>query len=141
MNKKTLLIVGGGCAAGLLLCLCLFGAAMALGLLGGIGLTQPVADVGENFMQALKAGNYDAAYGLCHANLQSKIGSARNLKSMVEGGKAQPLKWTFTSRNIENDQGSMEGSVTMTSGEGTVTIELAKAGDDWKIIAFDLQPD
>jgi hypothetical protein len=140
MNKRTLLIIGGGCAAVLVLCLCVAGAAIGLGLVGGIGLTQPVADVGESFMQSLKAGNYDAAYGLCHVELQKKIGSARNLRTMVEGGKAQPVKWSFTSRNVDNDQGHMEGSVTMAGGDGTVTLDLAKAGNDWKIIAFDLQP-
>ncbi|MCL4394816.1 MAG: DUF4864 domain-containing protein [Chloroflexi bacterium] len=134
---KTVLIVVGVI---IVLCLCAFIAIIGLGLAGGLGLTQPVADVGEKFMQSLKTGDYDTAYALCHPSLQEQFGSAQGLKQMVAEGQAQPVKWSFNSRNIENDQGHMEGTVTMKGGEGTVTIDLVKAGSEWKVIGFDLKP-
>ena len=138
MNKKTVLLVGGGIAA---LCICGCIALMGLGLvggLGGIGLTQPIADVGEKFMLSLKNGEYEMAFGLCHPSLQQELGSAQGLKQTIERGNAQPIQWSFNSRNIENDQGRMEGTVTMRGGAGTVTLEFAKSGSEWKVSGFDL---
>ncbi len=136
MNKKVVLI---GVAGIIGLCLCVFIAIIGMGLVGGIGLTQPVADVGEKFMQSLKAREYDVAFGLCHPSLQQKIGNAQGLKQMVETGKAQPIKWSFDSRNIENNQGRIEGTVSMQGGEGSLTLEFAKSGNEWKVIGFNLE--
>lgn len=136
MNRKTLLLIGGG-ILGLCLCLCivLIGVALA----GGLGLTQPSADVGEKFMQSLKSGDYDGAFALCHPALQQKLGNAQGLRRTIESGRAQPVSWNFTSRSVENDEALLEGSVKMTGGDGTVTLELAKTGNDWKVTAFNLK--
>ena len=134
-SKKILLIVGGGALA--CLCLCIVIAAVAF--ISGSALTQPAADVGEKFMQALKDANYDAAFATFHPALQKELGNAQGLRRATESGKARPSKWNFTSRNINNNDGTLEGTVTMVGGEGTVTIELVKTGDAWKIIRFDLQ--
>jgi hypothetical protein len=139
MNKKMVLILGGA-AAVVALCLCAFVAMIGLGVLGGVGATQPVADAGEKFMQSLKAGDYETAYGLCHPALQQKLGSTQGLKKLIEGGKAQPTKWSFSSRNLDNDRGHLEGTVTTSGGEGTVTLDLSKSGSDWKVSAFNIQP-
>ena len=136
MNTKTILIIG---AVVVMLCVCAFAAIIGIAILGGVGLTQPSADVGEKFMTALKAGDYDSANGLCHPALQQKVGGAAGLKRLVESGKAQPSKWSFSSRNVNNDEATLEGTVTMAGGEGTVKLDLVKVGNDWKIIAFNLQ--
>ncbi len=140
MNRKTLLIIAGAVVGVCLCCAVVVAVVSVTGVLGIFGVTQPVADVGEKFMQSLKAGDYATAYAQLHPALQQKIGSPQDLRRMVESGKAQPSKWTFTTRNIENDQGHLEGSVTMTSGDGTVTLDLAKSGEDWKIVSFNLKP-
>ncbi len=106
-----------------------------------LGATQPVADAGDKFMQSLRDGNYAAAHALMHPDLQQEIGTPQDLRQMIESNKAQPKKWTFTSRDIENDEGYLEGSVTMTGGEGTVTIDLVKVGNDWKVVSFNLEED
>ncbi len=140
MNKKTVTIAAIA-IVGVCLCCVVVGAGFTL--LGGIGIfnaTQPVADVGEKFMQSLKNGDYQSAHALLHPALQQKIGTPQDLRRMVESGKAQPTKWNFTTRNIENDQAHLEGSVTMTGAEGVVTLDLQKSGNDWKIIAFNLKP-
>ncbi len=144
MNRKTIAII-----VGVVLALCIF-VCVALGLFtavtgGGIAAifsaTQPVADAGEKFMQTLKAADYNAAYKLCDPSLQKQLGSATGLKNMIERGKAQPVKWTFDSRNIENNTGKIEGRVTMAGGEGTLTLEFAKAGKDWLVTGFDMSAD
>ncbi|CAG0956950.1 hypothetical protein ANRL3_00617 [Anaerolineae bacterium] len=136
MKMKTILIIGG---IGVLLCVCLFVVIIGIAVVGGLGMTQPTADVGEKFMTALKTGDYDTAYGLCHPALQQKLGGASGLKRLVESGKAQPSKWNFSSRNVNNDEGTLEGTVTMAGGEGTVKLELVKVGSDWKIVSFNLK--
>ncbi len=137
MNKKIVVIVVVGILA---LCICGFIAIIGIGLVGGIGMTQPVADVGEKFMQSLKTGDYDTAFALCDPSLQKELGNAQGLKQMVEAGKAQPVKWSFDTRNMQNNQGHMEGAVTMQGGEGVVTMDFVKSGSDWKVIGFDLKP-
>jgi hypothetical protein len=141
MNKRTVIIAA---VAVIGVCLCCAVVAVGFTVMGGLGifgLTQPVADVGDKFMQSLKDGNYTAAHALMAPDLQRKIGTPQDLRRMVESGKAQPSKWTFTTRNIENDEGHLEGSVTMQGGEGTVTVDLVKLGNDWRVIAFNLQED
>jgi hypothetical protein len=140
VNRKTLLIIAGA-VVGVCMCCAVVVAVVSLtGVLGIFGVTQPVADVGEKFMQSLKAGDYATAYAQLHPALQQKIGTPQDLKKMVESGKAQPSKWNFTTRNMENDQGHLEGSVTMQGAEGTVTLDLTKLGDEWKITSFNLTP-
>ncbi len=138
MNKRVVLI---GAAAVIGMCICACVAIAGFAAIGGLGMTQPAADVGEKFMQSLKAADYATAYALCHPALQREIGSSQNLKEMVESGQAQPRAWNFTARSIENDQGHLEGTVTMQGGAGTVTLDLAQSGGEWKVIAFNLQPD
>ncbi len=71
--------------------------------------------------------------------MQQKLGGALGLRRLVESGKAQPSKWSFTSRNVNDDEGELQGTATLAGGEGTVTLELVKVGSDWKIIAFSLK--
>ncbi len=141
MNKRTVMI---GAIAIVGVCMCCVVAAVGFTVMGGVGIfgaTQPVADVGDKFLQSLKDGNYTAAHALLHPDLQRKIGTPQDLRRMVESGKAQPSNWTFTTRNVDNDEGHLEGSVTMKGGAGTVTIDLVKVGNDWKVIAFNLEED
>ena len=135
-NRKWLMIGGIGCAAVFLLCICIVVAAFALGMLG----TQPSADAGEAFMTALKNSDYAGAYALCAPDLQNKLVNAQGLQRLVEGGKARPTVWSFSSRNVTNGQAELSGTVTMVGGQGTVTLSLIQVGDQWKIIAFNLQP-
>lgn len=136
MKRRNIILIAAA-VVGVCLCLCIaiFGVAFIGGFLG----TQPVADLGEKFMQSLKSGDYATAYALCHPSLQQKLGSAQGLQRLVENGKARPSSWSFSSRNIESDQGHMEGTVTMQGGDGTVSLDFAKSGNDWKIIGFDLK--
>ena len=137
MNTRKVLIIAAVVVG---LCICCFVAIIGFSSVGGFGLTQPAADAGEKFMQSLKSGDYATAYALCHPSLQQKFGSAQGLKQLVENGQARPTTWNFTSRNIENAQAHLEGTVTMQGGKGTVTIDLVQVGSDWKVIGFNLQP-
>ena len=136
MNKKILLIIGGVALVLCLLCVFFFVVVFALGM----GATQPTASAGEAFMSALKNGDYNQAYNLCTPALQRELGNARNLETRIKNGKAEPTAWSFTSRNVTNDTGQLEGSVTFTGNrEGNVRLVLAQLGGEWKISGFDLK--
>lgn len=140
MNRKTILIIGGVILGLCLVCVCLFAAAFALGLGGALGLTQPAATAGENFMTALKNGDAAGAYNLCTPALQRELGSAQGLDTRIKNGRVQPTTWSFSSRNIQNDTGQLDGTVTFTGNrEGTVRLVLAQVGGEWKISGFNLK--
>ena len=137
MNRKTLFIIGGVILVVCLGCAALIGIAFVGGMLG----TQPAATVGDSFMTALKDGNYSQAYGLCAPDLQKELGNASGLQTLIKNAQVQPTQWSFSSRNITNDVGELDGSVTFANNrEGTVRLVLGKAGSDWKITGFNLKP-
>ncbi len=135
MNKKVILIIVG---VALVLCIgCVAVIAIAAGL--GIGLTQPAATAGDAFMTALKGGDYAKAYALCSPSLQRELKDAQGLEALIKRGTGQPTAWSFSSRNVTNDQGELSGSVTFTGNrEGIVRLSLTQVGGEWKIIGFNL---
>jgi hypothetical protein len=136
MNKKILLIIGGVALVFCLLCVIFFVVVFALGM----GATQPAASAGEAFMTALKNGDHAGAYNLCSPALQRELGNAGSLGTRIKNGKVEPTAWTFSSRDINNDTGQLDGTVTFTGNrEGTVRLVLTQVGGEWKISAFSLK--
>lgn len=109
-------------------------------LLFVIGLfTQPVASAGDDFMSALKTGDFAHAYALCSPDLQKELGSASALGTMAQG--YQPARWNWTSRSVRNGVGRLDGSFTYTGGKsGTVHITLTSINNSWRITGFSLNP-
>jgi hypothetical protein len=102
-------------------------------------LTQPVVDAGDNFMTALKTGNYSQAYDLCTSDLQQQLGGVAGLTTLAQNYR--PGQWNWTSRSIRNGVGQLDGSLTYASGKsGTVHLHLTQVGNDWKIVGFQLNP-
>lgn len=138
-SKRSPLLIACGIIVGLLL-LCGIG-----GLLGGFALfngvmnaTQPIATSGETFMTALRDGDYNKAYGLCTPALQQELKSADDLKAAMTA--KQPTSWSFTSRAINNGQGTLSGTTQYKDGSsGTVDLVLAQVGADWKISGASLK--
>ena len=108
---------------------------------GVFSLTQPVADTGEAFLVALKDGAYDEGFELLSPALQREVKEASALKQLVERAKAQPTQWSFSSRNVSGNEGDLKGSATFMDGrQGTVSLELVKVGDAWRVNGFNLTP-
>jgi hypothetical protein len=105
-----------------------------------IGLfTQPVVTVGDDFMTALKTGDYAHAYALCSPDLQEELGSASALGTMAQG--YQPAQWNWSSRSIRNGVGRLDGSFTYVGGKsGTAHLTLASVDNGWRITSFRLNP-
>jgi hypothetical protein len=99
--------------------------------------------VGSDFMVALKEAKYDVAYALFHPDLQTNVGSIVALQKLAEDNDAFPKEWTFSSWSTSTDENGnttakVEGSLTYKDGrKGTVTLELVKVEDVWKLYRFD----
>lgn len=117
---------------------------LVLSACGIIKSAQAFTKVGTDFMTALKDGDYETAYGLCHPDLQANIGTVADLKAGIEANAAQPKDWSFSSVNTTTDAdkvttATLEGSVTYQDGRsGGVTLELVQDGDTWVIVSFNL---
>jgi hypothetical protein len=111
---------------------------------GAVKSVQAFNQTGNDFMNALKDAKYEAAYALFHPELQKQIGQTADLQKMIEDNQAQPKEWTFSSWNMStdptgNNTAKADGSVTYQDGrKGTVTLELIKMGEDWKLSSFNL---
>ncbi len=117
-----------------------FTVVLAAGCGGVVSDLQNVGTAGENFMSALRDNNYSQAYNLCGDSLQKELSSPQGLESLIKNGNVHPAKWNISSRNVNGDQGQLEGSVTFDSGkEGDLRITLGKAGSDWKVIGFNMK--
>lgn len=118
---------------------------LALSACGVLKTAQAFTKVGNDFMTALKDGDYETAYALCHPDLQANIGTAADLKQGIESNAAQPKDWTFSSVNANTDAdkvtiATLEGNITYQDGRsGVVTLELVQQGEEWVVASFDLQ--
>jgi hypothetical protein len=133
-GRSPLLIIGIIVLA--LVLICGIGGALLVG--GVLSATQPLADAGDAYMAALRDGNYSRAYDLSAPDLQKEAGNAEGLQAVLA---TKPLtSWSFNSRNISNDQGSLSGTTVYTDGStGMVEMALAKVGNDWKVSGIRLK--
>ncbi len=100
--------------------------------------TQPVVNAGEAYMTALRDGNYTRAFEMSDSALQQEVGDAEGLQAAL--GERQLASWSFTSRAINNAQGTLSGTTSYTNGEtGTVDMVLTQAGNDWKVSGITLR--
>lgn len=108
-------------------------------LIGGIfAATQPVVDAGDAYMAALRDTDYSRAFDLSSTALQQKAVDASGLETALSS--KVPATWTFTSRGINNNDGSLSGNDTYKDGTtGTVELSLLKEGDKWKVDGINLK--
>jgi len=100
-------------------------------------LTAPMVKGGEKFLTTLGAGSTEMAYGMASATLrsgQTKEDFARTVKAYGLDG-FQSASWS--TRNITNDRGHLEGTVhTKTGGSVPLTLEMIKEDGLWKVLSI-----
>ena len=129
------LVWGLGCLGALILgCVVIGGFAF----FAATGLTQPVVDAGESFMNARKGDDYARAYDLCTPSLQQTLGSAEGLASLT--ANRRPSQWSWSSRDISNGTGTLTGQATYKNGvQGDAQLVLAQVGSSWKVDGIHLK--
>jgi len=127
--KKGCLIAG---AVGLVL-LCIVGAIVFL----VFRLTAPMTAEGEKFLATLGSGSVETAYGMTSTAMrtgQSQASFADIVKAYGLDG-FESASWS--SRNINNDRGTLEGTVrTKKGGSVPLTIEMIKESGTWKVLSI-----
>lgn len=135
-NNRALIVILVAVIAGALLC-----AGAMVAFIGGIfTLTQPVVDVGDAFLQALQDARYGDAEALLVPDLFGQISEQGGLETTF--GNFTPSQWSFDSRQINNNTGGVEGSVTNTVDGRTFyfNISLVYTNGSWRISGYSFEP-
>ncbi len=136
MNRKKLRAVAAGLA--LIGGCCL--AMIVYPLLKGEDIFNPAPtadEVGEAFLSALKADEYQAAFALCGEDLQRELINADNLRYEIEKYQIQPENWVFDSRRLSVDQVELSGPADFRFHPGgTFQLTLRRYDKEWKIAVF-----
>jgi len=97
----------------------------------GVGDANKTAN---DFMTALKGGDYEAAYGMLSPTLQQEIGDAEGLQAAVPGTMSE---WSFTSFNVENNTATVQGTGQGPDGLYEVGVVLENADGKWWVTGYE----
>jgi len=107
---------------------------LSLVVLSGCGLAKDLkgaADIGKDFMNALKNSDYEASWKLVTTDIQNEIGGYSN---WVDWATIRNFSdFSFSSTNVENDQATLDGEATLGADTYTVQLFLTKSGDNWLV--------
>jgi len=122
---RILKILGG------LLLLCVVFAAIGVGL--AFYLTQGVAATADSFMQAIQEDRFEDAYALMTLELQDEV----DMDNFVESFDPMEIEsWSFSSRNVENNLGSVSGTASIDGSAYVVNLGFVNADGEWLINAY-----
>jgi hypothetical protein len=129
--KKGWLI---GCGVAGVLGIAACGGIVALFFGSIFAFTQPVVDASNEFLGLLGQGNISAAYAMTSAGYQSQNDEAVFADAVKQLGLTDYASSYWNSRKINNNQGSVEGTITTTKGSTkSVSIQLLNEQGKWKI--------
>jgi len=100
---------------------------------------QGVRDAGDAYLEALKTGDFATAFTLSDPTLQSQFGDAVGVQSTYAGRGFFPDEWSFHETSINGDMGTLQASVTITSGQRMgMILDLNKIEGDWLVSRVEL---
>lgn len=115
---------------------------MCVGIAGAVvvlvfKLLEPVSEAGNEFMNAIRDGDYQDVYALVDDRLKSVVEDTTRLESIVLEYDAQPESWNFNSQSIKNNFGEIEGTVTLEDGRTTpLLIQFVQLDGVWRVTYF-----
>ncbi len=107
---------------------------VALSLTAALFLTRGIADTADEFFAAVERNDMGAAYAKLSQGFQSGTSESELARFLDQQKMRSVIATSWSSRQIENQTGSLRGSLT-TASDGTIpiTIELIKEQDEWRI--------
>lgn len=97
-------------------------------------ITQPIVDTSNEFFADLESEDYDAAYEQLTEQLQEEVGSPEQLEALIADYDGHPDRWDFINREVDDETGGLEGSITTQSGtEYPISVDLEMWDDEWRI--------
>lgn len=131
-KTNTLVIVGvtvGAIAAML---------ASAIGLI--FYLTQGQVKASDQFLARISEGRIHEAYQSTASVFRSGVSEEAFAEAINRSGLRGYASSSWHSRSRNNDQATLEGTITTRDGrEIPLTMHLIKENDDWKIIGFEIR--
>lgn len=132
-SKSAIFVVIAAIVISLVMCVGIAGAVVVL----VFKLLEPVSEAGNEFMNAIRDGDYQDVYALVDDRLKSTVEDATRLESIVLEYDAQPESWNFNSQRIENNFGEIEGTVTLEDGRTVpLMIQFVQSDGVWRITYF-----
>ena len=104
--------------------------------------TKGLAEVAQAQLAALRAGDVAGAYAYTSSDFQ-KATSLEDFKVFLQAypSLSQNKSASFTSREVENNLGTLKGSLKAEDGAVTpVEYKLVKENGEWKILNIRLNP-
>lgn len=93
------------------------------------GVTQPVVDAGNNYMQALKDGRTNDAYAMLAPEVQDAISQDNFFGAYLES-------WTISQRSIRNGVGKMAGSAIIDGENYSYELYFREIDGEWRITSY-----
>jgi hypothetical protein len=124
MKKGCLIALGIGVALVIVVLLVVF------------GVTRGVVKEGNNFLGLLGAGKIGEAYENASPTLKAQQTEAAFERGVKKLGLTDFASASWSSRELKNDRGHLEGSITTKSGgKIPLQVELIKESGKWKVYA------
>jgi hypothetical protein len=124
---KRILTIGGGVAV-------LFAGVVALFVGSIFALTRPVVDASEQFLSLIGQGRVGEAYASTADGFKARQDEASFAADVARLGLADYATVAWYSRQIENGDGSAEGTVTTKAGEARrVAVRLVRQDGRWAV--------
>ena len=134
-GRGPLFWVGGGCCGCLALVLILAG---VIG--GGVWfMTGAVVEAVRAQIADIKRGDIDAAYARMSEDYRSRVARDEFAALVARPSLMQNTDSTFTNRNVQNDTGTVAGTLSGGGVTEAVTYSLIKEGGEWKISGIDFE--
>ena len=97
-------------------------------------------DAARSEIDLLRDGQYVQAYQVSSSSLQRQMDS-EDFKLVTESIHFDDIsEYSFDSFNVENDVGSLSGSVVFKNGEsGEINVTMLKENDKWKLVAVSVE--
>lgn len=93
---------------------------------------QGMGDTANEFMLALRDGDYNAAFALMSDSFQQEVGHSENLVARLGG---RPQDWSFNSFNSTNNFGTISGTAQLEGNSRGIVINLINDGSGWRIVS------
>jgi len=130
MKRKWLIGFGVAGLLGIAMC-----AGLGVVLVGKImAATQPVVDASEQFLSLVGQGKVSEAYASTADGFRAQQDEASFAAAVKQLGLSDYTSVSWHSRQIDNQEGTAEGTVTTKSnGARPISIRLIQQGGTWKV--------
>lgn len=108
-------------------------------IFGGVYLlVKPARDATGEFLDALRREDYDQAFALMAPEYQAQFETAGRLQSFVLEFQRQPSRWSINSVQVNNDLGTMRGSIRLADGSSrSLLINVRRIDGQWLVYYAD----